>query len=178
MHPPIQSVHVCMASDRKREPEIQVGELVRAVLAVQRMTTTQLRQEVERLTGEPCRSWNKSYLQRKVAGLIQAQARSEEVVRPDNPEAQMTLDASPQRPGVVPGDPASLRVRDKRLPVAGSEIVKNYRGTAVRVRVLEEHFEYQGLPFRSLTALAKAITGQKSISGWLFFGLTRRERRK
>ena len=71
-----------------------------------------------------------------------------------------------------------LRIRDRRLPSPGAEITKTYRGERLVVRVLQDGFEFMGLRFESLTAVAKAVTGQPFISGPLFFGLAKRRRAK
>jgi len=56
--------------------------------------------------------------------------------------------------------------------------VKVYKGHEIRVRVTAEGFECFGTRFDSLTAVAKAITRQRSINGMLFFRLARRNRAK
>ena len=44
------------------------------------------------------------------------------------------------------------------------------------MKVLDDGFEHDGVTYASLTAVAKAITGSKSIHGRLWMGLTRRSR--
>jgi len=61
---------------------------------------------------------------------------------------------------------------DSRLPMPGSIIVKEHRGTTITVRVLDDGFEYGGRGFASLSAIAKEITGTK-WNGFLFFGLAK-----
>ncbi len=65
---------------------------------------------------------------------------------------------------------------DPRLPMAGSVIVKEYRGSMLMVQVLDAGFEYEGQRFSSLTAIAKAVTGTK-WNGLVFFGLAKGRRR-
>lgn len=65
---------------------------------------------------------------------------------------------------------------DSRLPMAGSILIKEYRGKTIVVRVLDDGFDYDGRRFASLSAIAKEITGTK-WNGFLFFGLTRESRR-
>jgi hypothetical protein len=65
---------------------------------------------------------------------------------------------------------------DSRLPMPGSIIVKEHRGTTVTVRVLDDGFEYDGRRFASLSAIAKEITGTK-WNGFLFFGLVKEGKR-
>ncbi len=62
--------------------------------------------------------------------------------------------------------------RDPRLPAPGSTLVREYKGRTIRVSVLEEGFRWERKEYRSLSALAAAITGAKSINGFLWFKLT------
>lgn len=57
-----------------------------------------------------------------------------------------------------------------RRPLTGSILVREYRGVEYQVAVLEEGYQYNGCRYRSLSAVAKAITGA-AWSGTLFFGL-------
>lgn len=59
---------------------------------------------------------------------------------------------------------------DSRLPMPGSLLSKTYRGRVYRVAVLDNGFEYDGQRFRSLSAVAHAITGTK-WNGFAFFDL-------
>ena len=54
---------------------------------------------------------------------------------------------------------------------AGTRLVRDWGGQAHAVLVLESGFEYQGQRFRSLTEIARRITGAH-WSGPRFFGLT------
>jgi hypothetical protein len=56
-------------------------------------------------------------------------------------------------------------------PVAGTRLIREWRGVEHCVLVREQDFEYDGRPFKSLSAVAGAITGSK-WNGWIFFGLT------
>jgi hypothetical protein len=67
--------------------------------------------------------------------------------------------------------------RDIRLPKPGDVLSRDYRGRAIIVRVLESGFEYEGRRFRSLSAIAKAVTGAH-WNGLLFFGLASGRRRE
>jgi hypothetical protein len=68
------------------------------------------------------------------------------------------------------GDASKGRVRDRRLPIPGTVISKGYKGTVIDVKVLDKGFEYAGKPYRTLSAIAGAVTGQH-WNGYLFFGL-------
>jgi hypothetical protein len=60
--------------------------------------------------------------------------------------------------------------RDRRLPIPGSIITKIYKGTVIKVKVLEKGFEYDDKIYRTLSRVANAITGDH-WNGYLFFSL-------
>ena len=62
---------------------------------------------------------------------------------------------------------------DSRLPLPGTVITREYKGEVVQVTVLPDGFEYEGEKYRSLTAVAKAVTG-KHWNGYHFFGLRKK----
>jgi hypothetical protein len=62
--------------------------------------------------------------------------------------------------------------RDPRLPAAGTTLVRPYKGKEIRVKVLEDGFEYEGKPYRSLTGIALVVTGYPACSGPNYFKLT------
>jgi len=72
---------------------------------------------------------------------------------------------------------APSRKRDPRLPTPGTVISREYHGQLIQVKVNEDGFEYEGRPYRSLSAISKAITGAH-WNGFLFFGLDAHERMK
>ena len=60
--------------------------------------------------------------------------------------------------------------RDRRLPLSVTLITKQYKGTTIQVKTLEKGFEYGGKIYKSLTAIAKEVTGAH-WNGYLFFDL-------
>ncbi|WP_431285588.1 DUF2924 domain-containing protein [Humitalea sp. 24SJ18S-53] len=71
------------------------------------------------------------------------------------------------------GNPVLRRIRGDDMPIAGTRLVREYQGVAHSVTVLREGFEFEGRPYQSLSAIARAITGTR-WNGWLFFGLKNR----
>ena len=70
-------------------------------------------------------------------------------------------------------DGGKKRVRSRRTddrPVAGTRLIREWQGTPYEVIVQLDHFEFQGMRYKSLSAVAKVITGT-IWSGWAFFGL-------
>ena len=48
---------------------------------------------------------------------------------------------------------------DPRLPMAGTVLTRVYKGQTLQVEVLAEGFAYAGQVYKSLSAVAKAVTG-------------------
>ncbi len=64
------------------------------------------------------------------------------------------------------------RIRGGDKPVAGTRLVREHQGVEHIVTVLQDGYEWQGRPYKSLSAVARAITGTR-WNGWAFFGLKR-----
>jgi hypothetical protein len=55
-------------------------------------------------------------------------------------------------------------------PIAGTRLIREWQGVEHSVTVRDDDFEYQGRPYKSLSAIARLITGTR-WNGWIFFGL-------
>ena len=60
--------------------------------------------------------------------------------------------------------------RDHRLPIPGTTLHKKYKGQIYTVLVLKDAFEFKQKRYKSLSAIAKKITGSH-WNGFNFFGL-------
>jgi hypothetical protein len=72
-------------------------------------------------------------------------------------------------------DGGKIDVRRQRAddrPIAGTRLIREYQGAEHCVTVQADGFEYQGRPYKSLSAIASAITGTR-WNGWTFFGIRR-----
>jgi hypothetical protein len=69
-------------------------------------------------------------------------------------------------------DPKAARKRVAERPVAGTQLVREWQGVEQTVTVLADGFAWQGRKYKSLSAVAGAITGTR-WNGWTFFGLKR-----
>jgi len=67
-------------------------------------------------------------------------------------------------------EPKAARRRDPGRPIAGTRLVREWRNVQHTVEVREHDFEYEGRPYKSLSAIAREITNVR-WNGWLFFGL-------
>jgi hypothetical protein len=55
-------------------------------------------------------------------------------------------------------------------PIAGTKLIREWEGVEHCVTVRPDDFEYLGRPYKSLSSVAREITGTK-WNGWVFFGL-------
>ena len=142
---------------------------------LQNMTATQLSVRYEDLFGEPPRVRNKAFLRRRVAWKIQelefGGLSEPAIARLDDLIAKIDLPL---------GDPGPRRPRrasrnDTNAPLVGTTLVRQWHGQELRVEVRDNGFEWDGTLYRSLSAVAKAITGA-NWNGRLFFNLTKRRK--
>jgi hypothetical protein len=85
---------------------------------------------------------------------------------------------APRSPRVAPGAAGQTKTvsvpiqTDTRLPMPETLITREYKGQLLQVKVLADGFEYEGQVYKSLTAVAHAVTGAH-WNGYHFFGLKR-----
>jgi len=58
----------------------------------------------------------------------------------------------------------------KDRPISGTRLIREYQGIEHCVTVRDQDYEYQGRPYKSLSAVARSITGTR-WNGLVFFGL-------
>lgn len=68
------------------------------------------------------------------------------------------------------GDVVLRRTRTEDKPISGTRLIREWQGVEHCVTVRDHDYEYQGRPYKSLSAVARAITGTR-WNGWVFFGL-------
>ncbi|MGE0191979.1 MAG: DUF2924 domain-containing protein [Planctomycetota bacterium] len=81
--------------------------------------------------------------------------------------------AQPREEAAPAAAPSTPRERDPRLPRPGGVLTRTFQGKEVKVQVLDAGFLYEGKTWRSLSAIAKEVSGT-SWNGFLFFGLQTR----
>jgi hypothetical protein len=162
--------------------------VIAAIEKLRGLTVTALRSKYRELTGEESKSSNKQFLFRRLAWRLQAKSEGDLSERARRRAAAIAEDsdlrtrAAPQAftnqpPETAPGfDPVRASTgpqRDYRLPKPGALLLRRFGGREVLVKVLDEGFEYQSRHYRSLSAIAREVTGTR-WNGLLFFGLTER----
>jgi hypothetical protein len=153
------------------------------IAELQNKTVNQLVQRYEQVFKEECRSRNKQYLIRRIAWRLQANdegglsraALKKAAELAEDAETRVTAPRKTSSEGVklISPEPDSFVDWDPRLPPPGNIVERQYKGKMIRVIVLKEGFEYEGRRYKSLTAIAKEVSGSH-CNGFLFFRLGRR----
>jgi hypothetical protein len=123
-----------------------------------------LKQQWRELCGTEPPPYNRKFLESRLAYRIQELAYGGL-----KPETVARLEAlGDQLDG---GNMVLRRIRaGEDRPVAGTRLVREFQGVEHTVTVLPDGYEYEGRPYRSLSSIARAITGTR-WNGWTFFGL-------
>lgn len=73
------------------------------------------------------------------------------------------------------GSPMTRRIRADLKPITGTRLIREWQGVEHVVTVTRDGYEWQGRPYKSLSSVARGITGTR-WSGWVFFGLKNHRR--
>ncbi len=155
-------------SEHKRS---QNTPMWREIDTLRYQTVGQLRVKYLEVFRQESRSNHKQVLVRRIAWCLQA-----------NAEGDLTERAC-QR-ALALAEEADLRIRtpqsflkelakgnrDPRLPAAGTRLTRQFQGQSISVEVLKKGFRYQEQVYRSLSAVARQVTGVQ-WNGFAFFNL-------
>lgn len=138
------------------------GTVLTQIAALKGKSTSELRDLWRELFGQEAPVLGRRYLEDRIAYQLQ-------VLRFGglSDRARRKLDALADQL-----DPKVARRRDQDRLLPGTELRRHWQGVEHVVRVREHDFEYDGCPYKSLSAVARAIAGSR-WNGWLFFGLRR-----
>jgi len=169
--------------------------IAKELAVMERMTPRELQEKYAQVFGEQPRSRNRQWLVKRIAWRLQANEEGDLSERARRRAMELANDAdlrgtAPRKPktgdgglrGTAPRKPktgdgggptktvAARFSGDTRLPLPGTMLTREYKGRVLHVQVLADGFEYEGEVYKSLTAVAKAITGAR-WNGYHFFGL-------
>jgi hypothetical protein len=157
------------------------------VVALTHLSVPELRLKWQEVFGEATTQRHKQYLVKRIAWEMQRQHFGGEL----SPEAKTRLHELQEEFRTTPPTewfkgarhnrapaPSSTKgprpVRAAKAPKAGTVLARDYKGQRVTVTVRgEREYEWRGTIYKSLSAVAKAITGSH-CSGVAFFGLTKK----
>jgi hypothetical protein len=132
--------------------------------ALQQLGRAELLQRWEVVFGRPAPSHTRAPL---LLGALAWHLQMQQTQRRSGEGTQRVAPAS------VPSMLRKAQLQSSGGPMAaGTRLVREWQGKLHEVCVLADGFEYDGKAYRSLSAIARAITGT-AWSGPLFFGLRR-----
>jgi hypothetical protein len=136
------------------------------VAALKSLPIPQLKQQWRDLFETEPPPYNRRFLEHRLAYRIQEMAYGG--LKPATIERLRALAED-----LDGGDPSRRRRHHQDRPMPGTRLIREWQGVEHCATVREIDFEYQGRPYISLSAVARAITGTR-WNGWLFFGLKNR----
>ena len=160
---------------RARTAAHELDDVPTQLRDLEEMTVGDLAAKYRELYGEPTRTRNKQYLKKRVRWRIQEldggglSTRAIELIT-------KLGDGIPERWRMRQAQVAKLPMpeapRDPRLPPVGSVLCRVYQGAPHKVIVAIDGFDYEGERFKTLSGVAKRITGT-AWNGYLFFGVAK-----
>ena len=142
---------------------------LRQIAQLNKLSFLELQARWRSLLGAEPPAYHRRFLVKRLAYRIQELAYGglSETTRAQM--ADILQDAGLDEQASIPGR-GRMPKRPQDLLLAGTRLVREWNGRRYEVTVTATGFEFEGRPYRSLTAVAKAITGTH-WSGRAFFGL-------
>jgi hypothetical protein len=134
------------------------------LMALKTLPTPDLKQQWRDLFANEPPPFNRRYLESRIAYRIQELAYGGL-----KPETIRRLERLGEELDGGNHSKRSLRL-DRDHPITGTRLLREWQGVEQIVTVTANGFEWQGRPYKSLSAIARAITGTR-WNGWVFFGL-------
>lgn len=136
------------------------------------MLVKDLRLKYAEVFGDQTNANNRDWLVKRIAWRLQAQSEGglSERAKQRAKDLANEADLRVLAPTSVPTPCINTENRDARLPQPGSVITRTYKGQTYNVEVLTSGFGWNDTTYKTLTAVAAAITG-KHMNGFQFFGL-------
>lgn len=157
------------------EPKSQAerAALKRDLARLEDMSTDELKDEYFSTHRHGTKSRNRRWLIRRVFNRLQAATDGDLSAHAKSQIGKFNRDVVlSARPDERPA--STSRPRDPRLPPDGTKLTKTYDGAVYQVTVLRDGFRYDRRQFKTLSAVAKEISG-RHWNGFLFFGLDTRK---
>lgn len=158
---------------------VTAGNIGAAYSQLLKMTLAQLRREHVRVFGERTKSRHREHLIKRIIWKLQANAegdlteRARKRARELAKGSDVRLSAPDMKSVNAPERTITMPAKfdhDRRVPMPGAILEREYKGRTLEVRVLAKGFEFEGKIYRSLTAIAEAVTGSH-WNGYDFFDL-------
>jgi len=136
--------------------------------ALKNMTVNELKAEWQALFDAPAPNNSRTFLESRLAYRIQELTYG----GPDKQTRRLLDLLADEVEGTLT---RKAQIADPRNPVVGTKLIREWDGIAHTVTVLKDGFEWGGQRYKSLSAVARSITGTR-WNGYRFFGLRERKR--
>ena len=136
--------------------------------ALKAMSVNELKTEWQALFDAPAPNNSRTFLEGRLAYRIQELTYG----GPDKQTRRLLDLLADEVEGTLT---RKTQIADPRNPVVGTKLIREWDGVAHTVTVLREGFDWDGRRYKSLSAVARAITGTR-WNGYRFFGLRERKR--
>ena len=136
--------------------------------ALKAMSVNELKAEWQALFDAPATNNSRNFLEGRLAYRIQELTYG----GPDKQTRRLLDLLADEVEGTLT---RKAQIADPRNPVVGTKLIREWDGIAHTVTVLREGFDWDGRRYKSLSAVARAITGTR-WNGYRFFGLRERKR--
>ena len=144
-------------------PAIPAADVLGRLAALKTAAIPALKQQWRELFGAEPPPYNRRFLESRLGYRIQELAYGGL-----KPETLARLEVLGQQ--FDGGKIIIRRMRGEDRPIAGTMLIREYQGVEYVVTVTRTGYEYAGQPYKSLSAIARAITGTR-WNGRVFFGL-------
>ena len=144
-------------------PAIPTADVLGRLAALKTAAIPALKQQWRELFGAEPPPYNRRFLESRLGYRIQELAYGGL-----KPETLARLEVLGQQ--FDGGKIIIRRMRGEDRPIAGTMLIREYQGVEYVVTVTRTGYEYAGQPYKSLSAIARAITGTR-WNGRVFFGL-------
>ena len=148
--------------------------VVKQIADLDRASMADLQHRWQQLIGTEPPLYNREFLVRRLAHRLQELAHGGLSQAARTQMTHLLEEAGYDEVGALRADRRPAQDR-RELPVLGTRLVRDWNGERHEVTVVQGGFEFQGRRYRSLSAIAAAITGTH-WNGPAFFGL--RSKRK
>ena len=136
--------------------------------ALKAMSVKELKAEWQALFDAPAPNNSRAFLESRLAYRIQELTYG----GPDKQTRRLLDLLADEVEGTLT---RKTQIADPRKPVVGTKLIREWDGVDHTVTVLKDGFDWGGQRYKSLSAVARAITGTR-WNGYRFFGLRERKR--
>jgi hypothetical protein len=152
-------------------------DIVNQIERLRSAKVRELQDRYKEIFGEASRSNHKEFLFRRIAWRLQALAEGDLSERALKRALEIAQDADlricgPKSNGGSPQVTLSRHGSNfsGRLPPAGTALIREFKKRRITVQVLDRGFQYEDRFYKSLSAVAREVTGTQ-WNGYSFFGL-------